>query len=654
MINIILLKRRLKLRLLNNFKTRLAADRGLLESEPYLDAVLTTTDSVKLLGKASLILTPSGYKENKLYSVLPGNGNGDMTFVRATTATRVNSLGFIEDTPYNLLKHSEDFIGTGWFNSNYTVTTNTIVAPDGTLTADLISRSSTISPCTFQQNYSLGNGDKYTITIYAKLGTVSTNFGLRIQGVYPDRGDALFNLSTGTLIGAINGGTNTNTSAIITPAGDGWYKLTLKTQFANNISIAGILFGATNITNISGWEAPNTVLSNAYVWGAQLVQGSIAKDYFPTTNRLNVPRLNYSDGTASLLLEPQRTNLLSYSSTFTDNAWIKVSTTPVLDSTILSPDGTRNSYKISRASTSASSYISKSSTSSTGTVYNFTVYAKLGDVSTNIGLRIQAAYPNRGDALFNLSTGTLIVVANGGTNTSTSGTIQSVGNGWYRCSVTTTFAGTGVNIQGIVSPSANTTATGFEGPDGALSNAYVWGAQLEIGAYATSYIPTTTSTVTRNQDLASVSNASSLIGQTEGVLFVESAALANDLTQRVVSISDGTTSNRIGIYYNSNSNQILCFGAANGTNFASAIAHTITDETQFAKIAVRYKLNDFTLWINGSKRGTDLTSQALPLNLSRFAFDSGSGTSNLFAKVKQTQLYKTYLTDAEMTSLTTL
>jgi len=178
--------------------------------------------------------------------------------------------------------------------------------------------------------------------------------------------------------------------------------------------------------------------------------------------------------------------------------------------------------------------------------------------------------------------------------------------------------------------------------------------QLEIGSYATSYIPTTTSTVTRNQDLASVSNVSSLIGQTEGVMFIESAALANDLTNRVLSISDGTANNRIFLRYNFTSNAIFAFGVANGVNFPNQIIYTLSDETQYAKIAVRYKANDITLWVNGAKRGVDTTSQVLPLNLSRFAFDRGDSTDIFFGKVKSAQLYKTYLTDAEMASLTTL
>jgi len=175
--------------------------------------------------------------------------------------------------------------------------------------------------------------------------------------------------------------------------------------------------------------------------------------------------------------------------------------------------------------------------------------------------------------------------------------------------------------------------------------------QLETGVYPTSYIPTTTTALTRNQDVSSKSGISDLIGQTEGVMFIESAALFNDLTQRTIAISDGTSNNRLFLFYSTTSNAVSIFGTVNGVFFPIGISYTFTDETQFAKIAVRYRVNDISLWVNGANRGT-ITSQALPINLSRFGFDSGAGGSILLAKVKQVQLYKTYLTDAECIALT--
>ena len=177
--------------------------------------------------------------------------------------------------------------------------------------------------------------------------------------------------------------------------------------------------------------------------------------------------------------------------------------------------------------------------------------------------------------------------------------------------------------------------------------------QLELGSYATSYIPTTTSTVTRNQDLASVSGVTSLIGQTEGVMFIESAALYDDLTNRIVALSDGTTANRIYISYNPNSNLITSFVVVANTTIIT-LTYTITDTTQFAKIAVRYSNTlGVSLWVNGVNRASSVLT-TLPTSISRLGFDNGAGATLYFSKVKSAQLYKTYLTDAEMASLTTL
>jgi hypothetical protein len=115
----------------------------------------------------------------------------------------------------------------------------------------------------------------------------------------------------------------------------------------------------------------------------------------------------------------------------------------------------------------------------------------------------------------------------------------------------------------------------------------LWGAQLEAGAYPTSYIPTTTIAVQRDADVISKTGISDLIGQTEGVLFVETAALNNDLTgNRSISISDGSSNNRIVINYNFTSNNIQTVVTVAGVSQTS-INHVLADETDFAKIAIR-------------------------------------------------------------------
>jgi hypothetical protein len=360
----------------------------------------------------------------------------------------------------------------------------------------------------------------------------------------------------------------------------------------------------------------------------------------------NVPRIDYTGGGCpSILLEPQRTNLITYSEDFTE--YTNSNTTDTAN-TVTSPDGTVNGTTLTASGSGSLNHIitSPEYTIASGGITS-SIFAKKGTVNY-IRLRLNGTTSSE-RAWYNLNNGTI-----DGEDVSGSAKIEDYGNGWYRCSLTSSSniaSGSGKSLQIFIQDSGGSqtawTANGTE-------NIYIWGTQTEQGAYPTSYIPTTTASVTRNADAISKTGISDLIGQTEGVLFLESAALFNSLTQRSISISDGTVNNRLVIFYNSPSNQILVWGVASGVTFPSGISYTVTDETEFAKIAVRYRANDITLWVNGEKRGTDITSQALPLSFNRFGFDSGSGGSNLFAKVKSAQLYKTYLSNDEMAALTTL
>jgi hypothetical protein len=242
----------------------------------------------------------------------------------------------------------------------------------------------------------------------------------------------------------------------------------------------------------------------------------------------------------------------------------------------------------------------------------------------------------------------------GDTGTSATATITDFGNGWYRCTMTATATATASDNGFFLWLINSATSPRAEGNSLATS-VHLWGAQLEAGAYPTSYIPTTTATVTRNADVISKTGISDLIGQTEGVLFIETAALNNDLTgNRSISISDGSSDNRIGINYNSTSNNIQTVVTVAGVTQTS-INYVLADETDFAKIALRYRVNDITLWVNGEKRGTDITSYTLPsVDFTKLAFDSGAGVSPFYGKAKQVQLYKTYLSNDEMAALTTL
>ena len=181
------------------------------------------------------------------------------------------------------------------------------------------------------------------------------------------------------------------------------------------------------------------------------------------------------------------------------------------------------------------------------------------------------------------------------------------------------------------------------------SGFYIYGAQLE-GSYPTSYIPTSGSTVTRNQDIFTRDGIGSLINSTEGVLFVEMAALSDDLSTREISLSDGTTTDRIEIRYSPVSNRIQGLVRV-GSVIVANLSFIVSDITDFSKIAFKWKVNDFALWIDGVESGTD-TSGSIPSGLNRLALDGGSGSDVFFGKVKQLQVYTTALTDTQLAALT--
>ena len=233
--------------------------------------------------------------------------------------------------------------------------------------------------------------------------------------------------------------------------------------------------------------------------------------------RSNVPRIDYTGGGCpSILLEPQRTNLFLRSEEFDNASWNKTRTT-ITGNQATAPDGSNNADLLTGDGT-GTSYIFDGVF-----MYSATYYVSIFVKNINGNNFTIQNFSQSGTAIFDLTNGTV---------TSTSGSMSDAKivqnpNNWYRVSakITSTLGGANANI-------------GFGVKNYSGDQFYIWGAQIEEGAYPTSYIPTTTATVTRNADAISKTGISDLIGQTEGVMFIESAALFNDLTQRGISISD--------------------------------------------------------------------------------------------------------------------
>lgn len=351
------------------------------------------------------------------------------------------------------------------------------------------------------------------------------------------------------------------------------------------------------------------------------------------------PRLDYPliDGvvqdTPALLLEPSRTNNLPYSEEFDNSSWTKTNTSATAND-IVSPDGNTTADKIVENSSTGEHRISDTLNLTNGSTYTYSVFAKKGERKF-LRLRLENAGVGSGqiNAFFDLENG----------STPTSGaSIINYGNGWYRCIASGTANTTSYVAKINVCDSISTISYTGDGTSGL----YLWGVMLELGSYQTSYIKTTTASVTRSAETANSAGTSAEFNDSEGVLYAEIAALADDGTNRIFSISDGTTSNRVFVRFDDDSNQITAKTISGGTAIVD-----VSDTTTFNKIAFKYKYNDCALWINGIKE-KQINTAGMPTGLSELAFDKGDGTADFYGKTKEVAVFKEALTDSELEALT--
>jgi hypothetical protein len=362
---------------------------------------------------------------------------------------------------------------------------------------------------------------------------------------------------------------------------------------------------------------------------------------------INVPRLEYPlidgvvNGCPSLKLEPQRTNLITYSETITaGSTWQAVNLDSVINS-IISPDGTLNGTKLIKNQIgTSSSWIRQRPVVVIGENYTFSIFGKIGNKSI---LNITYYDATSGDRFFNFDLSTQSITGNGLSNsTYVDSGIENYGNGWYRCYVVIEAQNTTPQAQVSLGENRVNSQGDF---------IYVWGADFQNGSYPTSYIKSNSgSTTTRNAETCDGAGDAATFNSSEGVLMAEISALADDGTYRVFGLSDGTASNRVILYYNPNSNNIELFISSGGAA-QTTLSLTLTDIKLLQKIAVKYKVNDIGLWINGFEVGID-TIATMPSGLNELAFNNGVGTENFYGNTKQIQYYNSVLTESELEKLT--
>jgi len=350
------------------------------------------------------------------------------------------------------------------------------------------------------------------------------------------------------------------------------------------------------------------------------------------TDDTDLPRIDYTDGTGSLLLEPQSTNKVTISEDFSNSVWIKNNSTVSLSS-ISTPNGDLNSYKLVESNTNSSHSITYNNSSTSN--MSFSVFAKSAERTF---VQLQAAGVGNTDCVFDLSNGTILIEESNAT-----ANIEDYGNGWYRCSFS--YSSSGVNNSVIKLYNGGDSYQG----DGS-SGLYIWGAQLEELSYPTSYIPTSGSTVTRSADVANNSGNADLFNDSEGVLYAEVKRFDNDTDFLTIGFTDGTNDNQVSFKFRNFTNGVWGNVVSGGVNQAQ-MQYTASDLTTLNKLAIKYKANDFALWFNGVQVLTD-TSGVTPTGLKELAFDNGTGGAKFVGKTKAVAVFKEALSNDLLERLT--
>jgi hypothetical protein len=579
-----------------------------------------------------------------------------ITFTRTTTA-RYYDGKTVAKAEENLLLRSQEFNESAWIKEDVTVSANSTTAPDGTSTADLIYPTTTGSTRRISSEVPFPASVTRTLSFYVK----ANNWQWIVLRSFGAAAGCWIDLTNGVL------GTNNNlgSTITITDVGASWYRVvyTGATSITTSFMVVGLV--DANESNTATASGTNGV----YLWGAQLEQRSSVTAYTPTTTQpvtnyipalqtaaAGVARFDHNPVTGEslgLLIEEQRSNLLTRSEEFNDAAWTR-NNAVLTANQVIAPDGTLTGDKYNTLSTQGpgGSSFRQDVSASPNTTYTASAYIKAGE-QTSIEFRFNQRVSVNGT---DIGSATVVFNLINGTATSTNTLFTpptnvsynsvSVGNGWYRYSITATTTST---VGAVRVAFVNTeTGNGFNG-------IYIWGAQLEAGAFPTSYIKTEGSSVTRNADAASMTGAnfSSWYRADEGTLYGEARRIGLGSTlPYIYEVSDGTTNNRNQTIFRAD-NSISSDTNFNNSPVSSLVIATSVSNNVFYKIATTVKTNDFAGSANGGAVATDTDGYLASFNKIQIG-DSTALNRPLNGTIRKLAYYPARLTNAELASLTTV
>ena len=561
---------------------------------------------MSLYDDASLVMIPSGKKDGKLYSIKPTDGSGDFTFTRdgagASPATRVDADGNIETGRTNYLLQSNQF-DTTWITSGSSVTSGQADKDGGTDAWLLSVASGTNSQRVVQ---SVAFNEVRTFSVYAKAGTLDW---IRLRCLGGSSPDAYFDISNGVL-GSTTGGSITSN---IEDAGNGFYRCSVAVD--DNITEVRIHLATAdlNVTQSSG---------NIYIQDAQLEQGLVATDYIETTTTAgyagllgDMPRLDYSGGATcpSLLLEPSRTNQITYSNYLSGSGWTIQSGNTVTQNTtdVTSPRGLNDAVKIVSSDAATGVFFAGLTETDNATR---TVYLRGASGGETVTLKDPSGF------------GTSVT--------------ETLTTSWERYEFKTTNDGN--TYQGLFVDNIS------------VGTIYLWECQFETGTYATSLIPTYGSTVTRAADSANLDNADAILDNTSQSIFIDVEPLgisSNNLLE--FRQNGGGTGNRLLLQTNSAGALRVFFNTGGSSAFDQNITSAVAVNTR-AKIMVTYTPTNVKVFVDGVKE-IDTAATISFTSAMGYIDLEGSATGNDEGLLQRGfDTWAKELTDAEAIAQTTL
>jgi hypothetical protein len=374
----------------------------------------------------------------------------------------------------------------------------------------------------------------------------------------------------------------------------------------------------------------------------------VNKDGLIETVGSGEPRIDFKDNTkGSLLLEPTRSNLVTYSEDI--ESWSISGLITKENNVATSPDGTLNAGTIITNDASGFHRITQSISVSSNSTYTSSLFIKKVQSQTNfmgIGFIFTGGTTDVGYVIFDAVNG---IAVSADARIDVISEVKDFGNYWKLQSTATDNGGnTSLQFNIYATLSTNGTTTGL----GISSKRTIWGIQLEQGSYATSYIPTSGSAVTRVADVCNNSGNDQVINSTEGVLYAEIQNLTSLVSlNNWLTISDGTTSNFVALVFETTENII---GRITVGGVTQAIFSITGNYSLNQKLAFKWKENDFAFWINGVEVGTDSVGSVPNANtLDKLQFNYPPGGNNVYGKVKDIRVYNEALTDAQLKALTT-